>query len=216
MESTPVVLVVDDDLSFRALARAVLEQGGYAVVEAADAAEALAAVREAPPAAVLLDVHLPGVSGYEVCRSLRDEHGDGLPVIFVSGARTESYDRVAGLTIGADDYIVKPFAPDELLARLRCVRRRHAPPGPAAAAGLSPREHDVLTLLAGGADQLEIAERLVLSESTVGKHIERILEKLGVHSRAQAVAAAYRQALVPLPEPGGGARRSEPLVSPHG
>ena len=154
---------------------------------------------ETRPAAVLLDVNMPRLSGYEVCRALRVEHGDGLPLIFVSGERTESYDRVAGLTIGADDFLTKPFAADELLARLRCVLRRAAPRDTIAASGLTQRELEVLVLLAEGLDQVEIAGRLVLSESTVGKHIERILGKLGAHSRAQAVALAYREELVPVP-----------------
>jgi DNA-binding NarL/FixJ family response regulator len=158
---------------------------------------------------LVLDGMLPGIDGLGLLAALRQSKHT--PVLMLT-ARVRIEDRVRGLQSGADDYLVKPFAPDELLARLRCVRRRSAPPGPASAGGLTPREHEVLTLLAGGADQLEIAERLVLSESTVGKHIERILEKLGVHSRAQAVAAAYRQALVLLPEQRGGARLSGPLT----
>jgi DNA-binding response OmpR family regulator len=192
------VLVVDDDTRFRAWVREVLEGGGYRVAEVADGAAALAEVRTSRPAAVLIDVKLPRLSGYEVCRALRVEHGDGLPLIFVSGERTESYDRVAGLTIGADDYLTKPFAADELLARLRCVLRRTAPGETFVASGLTRREREVLVLLAEGLDQTEIAGRLVLSESTVGKHIERILGKLGARSRAQAVALAYREELVPL------------------
>ena len=190
------VLVVDDDASFRAFVRVVLEDGGYRVAEAADGPAALAAVRASRPAAVLLDVNLPRLSGYEVCRALREEHGDGLSLIFVSGDRVESFDRVAGLTIGADDYLAKPLAADELLARLRCLFRRTAPSEQPAASTLTQREREVLSLLADGLDQAQIAARLVLSESTIGKHIERILAKLGAHSRAQAVALAYRRELV--------------------
>jgi DNA-binding response OmpR family regulator len=113
------VLVVDDDGAFRALARALLERAGFAVVEAADADEALAAVEGSPPQAVLLDVRLPGVSGYEVFRELRDRCGEGLPILFISGERTDPYDRVAGLLMGADDYLLKPCDPDELVARVR-------------------------------------------------------------------------------------------------
>jgi DNA-binding response OmpR family regulator len=190
------VLVVDDDASYRAFVAGVLEAGGYRVAEAADGPAGLAAVRASRPSAVLLDVNLPRLSGYEVCRALREEHGDGLPLIFVSGERVESFDRVAGLTIGADDYLTKPFAPDELLARLRCLLRRAGAPDAASASGLTQREQDVLVLLAEGLDQAAIAARLVLTESTVSKHIERILAKLGAHSRAQAVALAYRRELV--------------------
>jgi DNA-binding NarL/FixJ family response regulator len=175
----------------------VLEEGGYRVVEAVDGLAALAAVRAERPAAVILDVNMPRLSGYEVCRSLREEHGPELPVMFVSGERTESFDRVAGLTIGADDYLVKPFAADELLARLRGLLRRAGRPE-AAASTLTRRELEVLRLLADGLDQAEIAERLVISPKTVGTHIERILAKLGAHSRAEAVALAYRLRVVPV------------------
>ena len=191
------MLVVDDDALFRAHVRSVLEEGGYRVVEAVDGLAALASVRAARPAAVILDVNMPRLSGYEVCRSLREEHGPELPLMFVSGERTESFDRVAGLTIGADDYLVKPFAADELLARLRSLLRRAGRPE-AAASTLTRRELEVLRLLADGLDQAEIAERLVISPKTVGTHIERILAKLGAHSRAEAVALAYRLRVVPV------------------
>lgn len=190
------MLVVDDDASFCACARVLLEGAGYEVETAAGGVAALAAIRAAAPAAVLLDVNMPDLSGYEVCRRIRQDLELDVPVVFVSGHRTEALDRVAGLMIGADDYVSKPFAPDELLARLRCLLRR-----PAAAAGptrgLSPRELEVLSLLAEGLDQSEIAERLVISPKTVSTHIERILAKLDAHSRAQAVAIAYRLQLVP-------------------
>ncbi len=193
------VLVVDDDPHFRAYVRGVLEQSGYRVVDAEDGFAALASVRASRPAAVLLDVNLPLLSGYEVCRSLREEHGANLPLIFVSGERTESFDRVAGLTIGADDYLTKPFAADELLARLRGLLRRA--PTAAAHSTLTRRELEVLRLLAEGLDQGAIAEQLVISPKTVGTHIERVLAKLGAHSRAEAVALAYRLGVVPVRQP---------------
>src|SRR5688500_14674301 len=178
------LLVVDDDAPFRAFMRALLEGAGYAAEDAASGDAALLAVRDRPPAAVLLDVSLPGLSGYEVCRAIRQDHRLDVRVVFVSGERTESFDRVAGLLIGADEYVTKPFAPDELLARLRSVLRRSGPR--AAKGGLSRRELEVLTLLAEGLRQPEIAARLVISPKTVGTHIERILGKLDAHSRAQA------------------------------
>src|SRR5262245_23877237 len=76
------------------------------------------------PELVVLDVQLPEMSGYEICRELREEFGEGLPILFVSGFRTEALDRVAGLLVGADDYLVKPFAPDELIGRVRALTRR--------------------------------------------------------------------------------------------
>jgi DNA-binding NarL/FixJ family response regulator len=193
-----VVLVVDDDAGFRAFVREVLEAGGFRVVDVPDGVAALASVRAERPAAVLLDVNIPRLSGYEVCRALREEHGPAFPLMFVSGERTESFDRVAGLTIGADDYLAKPFEADELLARLRCLLRRYGT-ADARASRLTGRELEVLGLLADGLDQGEIARRLVISPRTVGTHIEHILAKLGVHSRAEAVALAYRLQLVPVP-----------------
>jgi DNA-binding NarL/FixJ family response regulator len=144
-------------------------------------------------------VNLPEVSGYEVCRELLDKYGDDVAVIFLSADRTEPYDRVAGLLLGATDYIVKPFDSDELLARVRTALRRSEQSGRygtgQVAALLTAREREVLNLLAGGFDQGEIASKLFISPKTVGTHIQRVLTKLGVHSRAQAVAVAHEQGL---------------------
>jgi DNA-binding NarL/FixJ family response regulator len=159
---------------------------------------------------VLLDVCLPRASGYEVCRELRDRFGDALGIIFMSGERIDSLDRVSGLLLGGDDYVVKPFDPDELLARARTVLRRVSRPsessngngnGHAVSFGsgdaeLTPREVEVLELLAEGMTQAQIAMQLVISPRTVGTHIQNLLGKLGVHSRAQAVALAHRMDFV--------------------
>jgi DNA-binding NarL/FixJ family response regulator len=202
------VLVVDNDRLFRAFVREQLERAGFEVVEAEDGEAALEAAARRRPELVLLDVCLPGASGYEICRELRDRFGDSLGIIFVSGERIDSIDRVSGLLIGADDYVVKPFDPDELLARVRTVLRRvgrpHSngngkTPGRAVAdAELTPRELEVLQLLAEGLTQPQIAGRLVISPRTVGTHIQNLLGKLDVHSRAQAVALAHRLGLVAL------------------
>lgn len=193
-----VVLVVDDDDHFRAYVRELLEAGGFRVLDAPDGVTALASARAERPAAVLLDVNMPRLCGYEICRALREEHGPAFPLMFVSGERTESFDRVAGLTIGADDYLSKPFEADELLARLRSLLRRYGTVD-TPVSSLTEREQEVLALLAEGLDQAEIARRLVISPKTVSTHIERVLIKLGAHSRAEAVALAYRLQLVPVP-----------------
>jgi DNA-binding NarL/FixJ family response regulator len=187
------VLVVDDDEALWVSITALLTREGNRVVRVRSGEDALHAAELERPSLVVLEVGLPGVSGYEVCRSLRERFGRSLPIVFLSGDRTEPLDRVAGLLIGADDYLVKPIAPDELLVRIRALVGR-APTG--SRNGLTPREQEVLALLADGLSQAEIAGVLVIAPKTVGTHIERILEKLGVHSRAEAVAAAYRQALV--------------------
>src|SRR5206468_1697283 len=80
------------------------------------------------PTLVLLNVRLPDMSGYTVCRALRDQRPDSMPIIFMSGERTEWFDRVGGLLLGADDYIVVPFVPDELVARVRTLLRRSERP----------------------------------------------------------------------------------------
>lgn len=191
------ILVAEDDEGYRTFLVSALEAGGFSARAVSSGTAALAAGRSGRLAAALLDVNLPGLSGYEVCRGLREEHGPELPILFLSGERTESFDRVAGLLIGADDYMVKPAAEDELLARVRALVRRS--PARAPLNGLTPRELDVLRLLADGLRQAEIARVLVISPKTVGTHIEHVLSKLGVHSRAEAVALAYRHDLVGTP-----------------
>lgn len=191
------ILVVDDDGVLRKLVRATLESGGFSpVTEAATGDEALAVIRRTRPLLAILDVCLPGVSGYELCRQIRELHGSEPLVIFLSGARTEPFDRVAGLDAGGDDYLLKPFAPEELLGRVRAVlRRARFVPG-TTTAKLTPREREILRLLASGRPQDEIARELSVAPKTVGKHIEHLLKKLNVHSRAEAVAYAYREHIV--------------------
>lgn len=195
------VLVVDDNDEFRSLLCAVLDGAGYTVREVSSGEDALLAAEVQPPDVVLTDVNLPGISGYEVCRRLRERFGPALPIVFLSGDRVEPLDRAAGLLIGADDYVVKPFQPDELLARIRRLLPAAAGAGEQnghghAPVGLTAREQEILELLADGWTQSQIAGELVISSKTVGTHIQRILGKLGVHSRAQAVAVAHRHGFV--------------------
>ena len=194
------VLVADDDDGLRGYVCALLEAASFSVVGVATGSEAIAAARMQRLQAMVLEVCLPVLSGYEVCHVLKQEFPD-LPILFISGERTESFDRVAGLLIGGDDYLVKPFAEDELLARLRAlIRRRDRPPEPRPLHGLTQRELEVLGCLTEGLDGSAIAERLVISPKTVGTHMEHIFQKLSVRSRAQAVATAYREHLVEAQE----------------
>jgi DNA-binding NarL/FixJ family response regulator len=190
------VLIADDDAATVELVRLSLAEAGYETYASASGSDAIALASEYSIGAAVLDVNLPGLSGYEVCRELRRLYGAGIPILFVSGDRTEAYDRIAGLLLGADDYLVKPFDPGELVTRLDGLvfRARSATERRL----LTPREHEVLTLLARGLTQCEIAERLTITSKTVATHIERILGKLGVRSRAQAVAIAYRETLVTI------------------
>ena len=191
------ILIVEDDASLRELLTILLQQAGYATVEAASGEEGLELANQDPPKLVILDINLPGTSGYAVCNELRQMLGQQLPIIFLSGERTESFDRVAGLLIGADDYMTKPFDQDELIARvsrmLERVDDQRTEAFDADSYGLTPREGEVLGLLVEGLSQPEIAERLYLSPKTVGTHIQRIMGKMGVNSRTQAVAVAARE-----------------------
>lgn len=120
------VLVVDDDENARKVVRWQLEAGGYAVVEAPDGPDALDAIVTSDPHLVVLDLGLPRVSGLDVLRSVRSGRAGGRPdrpVIILSGRSGDS-DRILGLDLGADDYLVKPFSPGELAARVRSVLRR--------------------------------------------------------------------------------------------
>jgi DNA-binding NarL/FixJ family response regulator len=189
------VLVADGDTAARKLAMKALGRVGFRVRGFATGEEAFAATAEEPPALVLFELELPDMSGYELCRALRQNHGDGLPLFLMSGDRTDSMDRVAGLLIGADDYIVKPFNVDELVARVRRFvdrRERTRYSAPPAGMDVTPRELEVLRLLGEGNDQNEIAHELSISPKTVATHIQRLLTKFGARSRAQLVALAYR------------------------
>ena len=184
-----MIVIADDDAGHRALLSHALREGGFDTVEAADGVETLELVAAHQVAAVVLDVNMPRLSGYEVCTRLAAR--GGTPVVLISGERVESYDRVAGLLMGADDYMVKPIAPDELVARVRAVlRRTNTAASPAR--DLTQREREILDLLADGLQGREIAHRLFISPKTVATHIQRILRKLNVHNRTQAVAVAAR------------------------
>jgi DNA-binding NarL/FixJ family response regulator len=190
------ILLVDDNDGFRAFVSELLESIGYTTTQLTSGAAVLRAVAENRPAAILLDVHLPGLNGYQVCRELRNRYGDSIAIVFISGERTEALDRAGGLLIGADDYLVKPVDPAELIARVtRLVDRPHSngarPNGKLES--LTQRENEVLDLLAEGLRQEEIADRLVISSKTVATHIQRVLGKLEVRSRAQAVSLALRE-----------------------
>jgi len=122
MNDTPVkLLLVDDEASLREPLADYLSRQGFVVEQAADAAKARSRLQESMPDLVLLDIMMPGEDGISLCRHLIESKG--LPVIFLT-ARGESTDRIVGLEIGADDYVVKPFEPRELVARIRSVLRR--------------------------------------------------------------------------------------------
>src|SRR5919108_2753272 len=121
------ILITDNDAECRAAMASALQKAGYEIIEADDGDVAIDTARGELPRLVILDVNLPSLSGYEVCHELKEDFGDGLPIILISGERTEAFDRVAGMLIGADDYLVKPIAVDELLVRVRRLVRSTTP-----------------------------------------------------------------------------------------
>src|SRR5260370_13137733 len=124
------ILIIKDEPAFAGGIAYNLRREGYEVTRARDGESGLAEARRLRPGLVLLDLMLPGLSGIEVCQALRQE--SGLPVIMITARDTET-DKVVGLTVGADDYITKPFSMAELLARVKAVLPRAAPAPPASA-----------------------------------------------------------------------------------
>jgi DNA-binding response OmpR family regulator len=191
------ILIVDDERTIVQIIEQRLRRDGFDVLSAASGAEALAALRQHEPAAVLLDIGLPDIDGFDVLRRLRAENSS-VPVIILT-ARGEEIDRVVGLELGADDYVVKPFSPRELVARVRALLRRTAEATalraqlqPAAtdntklqldpnrriayfhgqALDLRPREFDLLALLATHPGQVWTREALLRQVWGIDQHID--------------------------------------------
>ncbi|PAX06635.1 response regulator transcription factor [Sphingomonas lenta] len=137
------ILVVDDDPHIRQLLLFALDKAGLDTAEAEDGEAALAAVERVRPDLVVLDINMPRMDGLEVCRRLRA--GGDLPVLFLS-SRDDEIDRVLGIELGADDYVVKPFSPREVVARVQAVLRRTAPRPPAVQDAAQPLRHGRLLL----------------------------------------------------------------------
>src|SRR5215208_359019 len=171
------VLVADSDAGSRGEIVGLLERLGCLVQPVDTGEAALEAIRRDRPGVVVLDVHLAGLSGYEVCRELRDEFGENLPIMFVSAERGEVSDEVAGLLLGADDYLVKPLQAGQFLARVRRLIARSEQPS-AVASGLTARELEVLVLMVDGLRPSDIAAQLTIAPKTASSHIEHILAKL--------------------------------------
>jgi two-component system, OmpR family, response regulator ResD len=177
------VLVVDDERAIRRLLRLYLTDAGFTVAEAGTGEEALEQVRRGVIDIVLLDLMLPGMDGYEVCRRLRET--TSTPVIMLT-ARGEETNRITGLELGADDYVTKPFSPVEVVARVKAVMRRvSAPPDPnrvlrAGPAQLEPSSRRVL--LDGVEIELTRLEFDLLAELAAHPRVvytrERLLEKV--------------------------------------
>ncbi len=175
-------MVVEDDPNIGALVRTYLERSGYRALWVRSGEEALAELRRHPISLVVLDVGLPGIDGLEVCRRL----GGSVPVIMLT-ARDEEADRVAGLELGADDYVSKPFSPRELAARVKAVLRRSAATGDTA---------DVLELgpvvLARGAREVRVDGREVELTQREFDLLEHLLRHAGqVVTRDQLLESVW-------------------------
>src|SRR3981189_1163322 len=118
------ILVADDEPQIRRVLRSTLSSHGYVIIQAKTGEEAVEAVRKAKPDLILLDVNMPGIGGIEACREIR--RGSDAPIIMLT-VRNAERDKVAALDAGADDYVVKPFSIEELLARIRAALRRYSP-----------------------------------------------------------------------------------------
>ena len=175
----PVVLLVDDDAAIRRAVGAGLELEGFRVVRASGGRAALAAVESVAPAVILLDLAMPDLDGLEVLRRLRAS-GDDVPVCVLS-ARDDVDDRVRGLQAGADDYVVKPFALEEVTARLQALlRRRPATPEAVLSVGdiaLDPRSHTALR----GARDLGLTRREFELLHLLMRHPNEVLDRARLH-----------------------------------
>ena len=210
------VLVVDDDAPIRRMLERTLAAEGYDVRAVSDGGAALAAIERSAPDALVLDVAMPGVDGLAVCRRLRAK-GLALPILLLT-ARDAVHDRVAGLDAGADDYLVKPFAAEELLARIRALLRRGHEPAEVLASddlvldlrsrsarrggrelGLSAREADLLELLLRNPRQVVTREvalervwgrRAAASANVVDRYVSYLRRKLGEPPLIETVRGA--------------------------
>jgi DNA-binding NarL/FixJ family response regulator len=192
-----LAIVADSDEVRCGVISGLVGRVGLSSAAVSTGADALDMARLELPALVVLAVDLEDPSGFEVCRELRDELGEALPIVFVSAGEAEPRDEIAGLLLGADDYFAMPLRSDRFVARIRRLVARSTPR--AAATPLTKRETEVLTLLVEGMRPADIAEQLCISKSTASTHVEHILAKLGAHSQAQAVSIALRDGIVQLP-----------------
>jgi len=224
------VVIADDQALVRAGFRMILEaQPDIRVVgEAHDGEEALRVVQATRPDVVLMDIRMPGLDGLEATRRLMAERSTRAPVAVPRVLILTTFDLdeyvYAAMQVGACGFLLKDIAPERLVAAVRTVAQddallaptitrrlieRFARPEPTSAsvttsvAGLTPRESEVMALVARGMSNAEIAEELVVSQATVKTHVASLLSKLGLRNRAQIVIAAYESGIV---QRGDGAR----------
>lgn len=208
MQQVAPVLVVDDEKKIQELVKLYLENEGYKVITAGDGEKALELTKKLSPSLVILDIMLPKLDGWEVCKQIRSR--SSVPIIMLT-ARGEEVDRVLGLELGADDYVSKPFSPRELVARVKAVLRRynsgaknekkrfeiddmvidydlHSVKINGEPVKLSPKEFDLLWYLVSNQNRVLSREQLLSGvwnydfygdPRTVDTHIKRLRQKLG-------------------------------------
>lgn len=206
------ILVVDDDMTLRTALTRYLEKRGYSVQEATCGTEALMRFELNPPDLIVSDVIMPEMDGFEFCRRLRAiRTGQLIPFIFLS-SRGDVEDRVQGHSIGADDYLIKPFEPRELLAKIeaqlersrrmyseiiRLMQQTDRLPEPQAASPdplpLTPAEEKVFWEVIQGYTNKQIGDHLFVSPRTVQTHLSNILSKLQLENRSQLVRYAFER-----------------------
>ena len=215
------ILLVDDDANLLRVLNRYLTKQGYVVQVAASAQEALRLFEVEPPDLIVSDVMLPEVSGLEFCKQVRRRRrGELLPFIFLSGCSALD-ERVAGLRVGADDYLPKPFEPRELVARIEAMLERArrtqaemlrllqepvavgagtlrpgARPVETFTLPLSPAERRVFDEIVAGMTNRQIAEKHYLSIRTVQSHVASILRKLSLERRGEIIRFAFEHNLV--------------------
>jgi DNA-binding NarL/FixJ family response regulator len=222
----PRVVVADDQTLVRTGFRMILRDAGIPVVaEAADGVQAVATVRENNPDVVLMDIRMPEMDGLEATRRILAEPGTDCRIIILTTFDLDQY-VYGALAAGASGFLLKHVSPEYLTAAIRTVRSGDALLAPSITrrlverfalqtstpalmrrelSHLTPRELDVLRLLARGLSNAELAGQLVLSEATVKTHVARLLAKLQLRDRVQAVVLAYETGLVsPGQDPGPG------------
>jgi DNA-binding NarL/FixJ family response regulator len=220
----PRVVIADDEALVRSGLRLILEAAGITVVaEAGDGAEAVAAVLSYRPDVVLMDIQMPGMDGLEATRRIMAaDAGAACRIVILTTFDLDKY-VYAALTAGASGFLLKVTSPEQLTAAVRMVRsgdallapsitrrliERFAPRQDARPAihgdlsDLTAREREILTLVGRGMSNAEIAAYLTLSQTTVKTHVTRIITKLGLRDRIQAVVLAYETGLVGPARPG--------------
>ena len=204
------ILVVDDDTTLRTALTRYLEKRRYLVQDAGSGVEAFAIFEKDPADLIVSDVLMPEMDGYEFCRRLRaTRSGQLVPFIFLS-SKSDVEDRVQGHSIGADDYLIKPFEPKELLAKIEAqlersrrmnseiVRLMQSKSSPAQAPTptplpLTPAEEKVFWEVIQGYTNKQIGDHLFVSPRTVQTHLSNILSKLQLENRSQLVRFAFEQ-----------------------